>query len=217
LPLAIGFTTFTLLMTWNKGREIVTVNRGVAERSLADFVEELGARDFPVRLVPGVGVFLFRDLRSTPPALRANVEHNHVLHDQVIVVSVEIERVSHVPEAERVLSPTRILYSGATGDPLGPPADRISTLTLRFGFLDEPDVPSALRRAAEQHLIEGVPNVDQAAYFVSQTTIVPTKASGMHAWRKKFFVAMSRNAANPAEYFRLPDDQTVTMSGRIQI
>jgi KUP system potassium uptake protein len=216
LPLVIAFTLFTILMTWHKGREIVTANRSLAEGSLRDFIEGLGAQGFPVERVPGVGVFLNPNLHTAPFALRANVERNHVLHDQVIIVSVQIERVPYVPDAERVLAETSIMFSGATGDPLDYAAD-ITALTLRFGFLDEPDVPSALRLAAERHLIEGSPDVDQATYFLSRATIVPADAPGLAGWRKNLFVTMARNAANPAEYFRLPDNQTVTMSARIQL
>jgi KUP system potassium uptake protein len=216
LPLAIAVTLFTFLMTWRKGREIVTTNRRVAEGSLRDYIEALDTQDFPIRRVPGVGVFLNANLRSTPFAFRANVERNHILHDDVIIISVQIERVAHVTDLARVVAETRIMFSGATGDPLKFAAD-ISALTLRFGFLDEPDVPSALRLASERQLIECVSNVDEATYFLSDSTIVPTRAPGMAVWRKKAFVAMARNAANPAEYFRLPDNQTVRMSSRIQL
>jgi KUP system potassium uptake protein len=217
LPLAIAVTFFTLLMTWHKGRQIVTANRSSAEGPLRDFIEHLDTQDFPVSQVPGVGVFLNRNLRSTPLALRANVERNHVLPAQVIIVSVQIEQVPHVPDAERVRVEPRIMFSGATGDPLDLPVDSITGVTIRFGFLDEPDVPSALRLAAEHRSIEGTPDVDHATYFLSQITIVPTDAPGMSGWRKRLFVTMSRNAANPAEYFRLPDDQTVTTSARIEL
>ena len=216
LPLAIAFTFFTTLMTWHKGREIVTAKRSVAQGSLRDFLEELDAQRFPVQRTAGIGVFLNPNLDATPPALRANVERNNVLHDRVIIVSVRIERVPHVPDAERVLAETSTIFSGATGDPLELATD-ISALTLRFGFQDEPDVPSALRLAAERRLIEGAPDFDQATYFLSQTTLVPADAPGMAAWRKKLFVTMARNAADPAKYFRLPDDQTVTMGGRIKL
>ena len=217
LPLGIAFTVFTLLMTWNKGQTIVTARRTGAEGEMRDFIEQLDVQDFPVQQVPGVAVFLNPHLQTAPLALRANVEHNHVLHDHVIVVSVQIQRVPHVPDPERVVPEPRVLFSGATGDPLGPAAQKITPLSLRFGFLDEPDVPTALRLAAEQHLIEGDPDVDHATYFLSQITIVPTDASGMAAWRKKLFLVMARNAANPAQYFRLPDSRTVITSGRIQL
>lgn len=215
LALTVAIMVFTLLMTWHKGREIVTENRSRAEGRLADFIEQLGDRDFPVQQVPGVGVFLNQNLEATPIALRANVERNHVLHDQVIIVSIQTEHVPYVSESERVVAEAKLLFSGATGDPLDPGAERITRLTLRFGLLDQPDVPRALRLAARRQIIAG--DLEQATYFISHITIVPTEAPGMVAWRKKLFVAMARNAADPADYFRLPDDQTVVTGGRIQL
>jgi KUP system potassium uptake protein len=206
-----------MLMTWHKGRAIITAKRSQTEGEMRNFIEQLDAQDFPVQSVPGVGVFLNQDLQTAPLALRANVDHNHVLHDHVIIASVQIQRAPHVPDPERVVVEPKILFSGATGDPLGATAQRITLLTLRFGFLDEPDVPSALRLAAERHLIAGDPNIDDATYFLSQTTILPSDAPGMAAWRKKLFVAMDRNAADPVQYFRLPDTQTFTTSGRVQL
>jgi KUP system potassium uptake protein len=216
LPLAIAALIFTLLMTWRRGRAIVTANRNAAEGPLRTFVEHLGDQEFPVRPVSGTSVFLNPNPALTPLALRANVEHNHVLHDSVIIVSVRAERVPHVPEEERAVCEPQIMFSGATGDPLEF-ADRITSLTLRFGFLDAPDIPAALRVAVERQMIPGSPDLNGAFYFLSQITIVATDAPGLSPWRKKLFVAMARNAANPAEYFRLPDNQTITMSGRIDL
>jgi KUP system potassium uptake protein len=105
----IALIVFSVLMTWQRGREIVTANRSRAEGSLRDFVEELSSQELPVRQVHGVGVFLSQDLDTTPLALRANVERNHVLHDHVILVSVKIERVPHVPNSERVVAVARRL------------------------------------------------------------------------------------------------------------
>jgi KUP system potassium uptake protein len=217
LPLVIALTVFTILMTWQRGREIVSANRSRAEGSLRDFVEEIAAQDMSIRSVPGIGVFLSPNLQTTPLALRANVERNHILHDHVILVSVEIERVPHIPDGERFIPGTKILFSGATGDPLGSAAERITPITLRFGYLDEPDVPSALRLACERRLIDGGAGIDGATYFLSQITISPTDSPGLGSWTKKLFITIARNAASPAEYFRLPDDRTVTTSGRIQL
>jgi KUP system potassium uptake protein len=216
LPLAVAATLFVLLTTWRKGRNIVTANRRRAEGSMADFLEGLGTREFPVQRVPGSGIFLNPSLNTTPFALRANVERNKVLPDEVIIVSVELERVAHIPDAARCVINERILYSGATGDPLELTAD-IAYVKLRFGFRDEPDVPAALRVAVQRQLIDRLSDVDQATYFLSQTTIVPSDDPGMASWRKKLFVAMARNAANPAEYYRLPDNHTITMGWRVQL
>jgi KUP system potassium uptake protein len=206
LPLAIAFTVFTVLMTWRKGREIVTANRSREEGPLREFIDKLDARDFPIRHVPGTAVFLSSNPHTTPLALRANVEHNHVLHERVIIISIQTERVPHISGADRLVA-----------DHLGHPADGITGVTARFGFQDEPNIPATLRLAAERHLIEGAIDVDQASYFLSQITIVPTDAPGMSRWRKRLFLTMAHNAANPAQYFRLPDDRTVTMGERIHV
>jgi KUP system potassium uptake protein len=206
LPLAIAFTVFTVLMTWRKGQERVTVNRRREEGPLRDFIKHLDAADSPVQRVPGTAVFLSSHPQTTPLALRANVEHNHVLHERVIIVSIETARVPHVADAKRLRA-----------DHLGHPADGITVLTARFGFQEEPDVPATLRLAAEQNLLEGTLDVDHASYFLSQLTIVPTDTPGMSTWRKKLFLAMAHNAANPAVYFRLPDDRTVTIGERIDL
>jgi KUP system potassium uptake protein len=206
LPLAIAITVFTVLMTWRKGQERVTVNRRKAEEPLRDFIAQIDASDTPVQRVPGTAVFLSSHPQTTPLALRANVEHNHVLHERVIIVSIETARIPHVSEARRLRA-----------DHLGHPADGITVLTARFGFQDVPDVPAALRLATERNLLEGTLDVDHAAYFLSQITIVRTGAPGMSRWRKMLFLTMVHNAANPAAYFRLPDDRTVTMGERVDV
>ncbi len=206
LPLAIALVVVTVLMTWRKGRDTVTANRTREEGPLRDFVDKLDARDFPVQRVPGTAVFLNANPRTTPLALRANVEHNHVLHEKVIIISIETKRVPHVSDSDRLVS-----------DHLGHPADGITGLTARFGYQDRPNIPATLRLAVGQHLLEDTIDVDQASYFLSQMTIVRTDAPGMSSWRKKLFLTMAHNAANPARYFGLPDDRTVTMGARIDL
>jgi KUP system potassium uptake protein len=206
LPLAIAFAVFTVLMTRRKGRDIVTANRSREEGPLREFIDRLDARDFPVQRVPGTAVFLNANPQTTPLALRANVEHNHVLHKRVIIVSIETQRVPHVSNADRLVA-----------DHLGHPADGITGLTARFGFQDEPNIPDTLRLAAEQGLLEATIDVDQASYFLSQITIVPADAPGLSSWRKRLFLTMAHNAANPAGYFGLPDARTVTMGERIDL
>ncbi len=78
LPLLVAAAVSTILFTWQKGRLIVTRNREKLEGPLQEFVAKLHAKDPPVARVPGTAVFLNRDSRTTPLAMRANVEHNHV-------------------------------------------------------------------------------------------------------------------------------------------
>jgi KUP system potassium uptake protein len=205
VPLVVAGVIFTILLTWQKGREIVTRNRAAEEGHLREFVEEIHAMDPPILRVPGTAVFLNSNLETTPLALRANVEHNQMLHETVVVVAIETMKVPHVDPSERIV-----------GDDLGFTDDGISHLRLRFGFQDEPNVPDALRLAAAQGL-ESDLDLENASYFLSRITIVPTPAPGMRMWRKRLFTAISRNSANPAEYFGLPTEETVITGSQIEV
>jgi KUP system potassium uptake protein len=206
LPLAIAAALFTVLMTWRKGHEIVSVNRTREEGPLHEFIDALDSRELPVQRVPGTAVYLNSHAQTTPLALRANVEHNHALHKRVIIVSIETERVPHVYHADRL-----------TCDELGHGADGITGVTVRFGFQDAPNVPAMLKLAIRQGLLERSIDLEQASYFLSQITIVPTRARGMNPWRKRLFLTLARNAANPVVYFRLPDERTVTVGERVAL
>ncbi len=217
LPLTIALIVFTLVITWYHGRRIVDANRERTEGLLADFIEQIGGPVLPVRQVSGVGVFLSPNLRGAPLALMANVEHNQVLHDHVIIVAVKTEHVPRVEDWERIEPGTKILYSGATGEPLHPVAESITPLTVRFGFLEEQDVPAAVQLAVEQGLVQGKPDLERVTYFVSKISIRATREPDIARWRKKLYIAMSRNAADPADYFKLPNSQTMTTSGWISL
>jgi KUP system potassium uptake protein len=206
LPLAIAAIVFTILMTWRKGREIVSANRIKEEGPLQQFIDELDDRAVKIQRVPGTAVYLNSHAQTTPLALRANVEHNHVLHERVIIVSIETDKVPHVYHADRL-----------SCDELGHAADGITGVSVRFGFQDAPNVPAMLHLAVRQDLLEHSLDFQHASYFLSQITIVPTGARGMNRWRKQLFLALARNAANPVLYFRLPDERTVTVGERVAL
>jgi len=204
-PLVLALAVFTLLTTWQRGRELVTARRTEAEGPLADFVEEIRTMDPPPYRVPGTAVCLIASKERTPLALRENVEHNHVLHESVVIVSVDTARVPHVDRSERVVV-----------DELGYEDDGILHLTFRYGFQDEHNVPNALRQATA-HGLETEVDVENAIYFVSQMTIVRSDAPGMRRWRKKLFLALSRTSTSPAEYFCLPVNRIVTVGSLIEL
>jgi KUP system potassium uptake protein len=206
LPLAIAAIVFVVLMTWRRGSEIVGANRAREEGRLKDFIDGLDARHAKVVRVPGTAVYLNARPQTTPLALKANVEHNHVLHERVIIVSLQTERVPHIYHAERL-----------TCDELGHASDGLTGMTVRLGFQDAPNVPAMLKLAIRQGLLEPTLDLQDASYFLSQITIVPTRARGMNPWRKRLFLALARNSANPVVYFRLPDDRTVTMGERVPL
>jgi KUP system potassium uptake protein len=204
-PLLLGLVVFTLLITWRRGRELVTDRRADAEGRLRDFVEEMHAMEPPVFRAPGTAVFLTAGKETTPLALRENVDHNHVLHECVVIVSVETRRVPHVGRSERVVV-----------DELGYEDDGILHVTISYGFQDEQNVPRALRQAAHREL-EVALDIDNATYFISQITLVRGDGPGMTKWRKKLFLGLSRTSTSPVEFFCLPEHRIVTMGSYIEL
>ena len=204
-PLLIGIIVFTIFTTWQRGRELVTLERVREEGPLPEFIAQLHAMKPPLHRVPGTAVFLNRGKATAPLALRANVEHNEILHKEVLILSVETMPVPHITDAERLQI-----------DDLGYKDDRIIHVTARFGYMDQTNVPGLLPliRGA---IIEGPLDEDRLSYFVSRIELVQGHAPGMSRWRKHLFIATSRITADAAEYFRLPREQTVIMGARIEL
>ena len=202
-PLAVGLVIFTILMTWRRGREVVSKRREEEEGPLLDFVKGLQTRDDPPVRVPGTAIFLNAKPDTTPLAMRYNVEHNHVLHELNVVVNVESVGVPYVPDEERI-----------EVDDLAIPDDGISLVTMRFGFQDEPNVPRALRRVE----CDGVPiDIDHATYFLSRITVSAGKEKTMMRWRKRLFAGMTRNSASRWAYFDLPQERVVAFGSDIEV
>jgi KUP system potassium uptake protein len=205
LPLLIGLAVFTVMTTWQKGRELVTRQRALDEGPLQAFIDGLHAIKPPLHRVSGTAVFLNRGKATAPLALRANVEHNQVLHQHVVILAIESVPVPHVRDAERL-----------TVDALGYEDDRITHVTARFGYMDQPDVPSLLPLIRDVGLESRI-DVGRLSYFLSTIELRRGTTPGMSRWRKRLFVATSRITADAAEYFRLPRDRTVIMGSRIEL
>ena len=206
LPLLIGLAAFTALTTWQRGRQLVTELRKNDEGSLRAFVDELHERQYPVVRVPGTAVFLNRGKDTTPLAMRANVEHNHILHEHVVILSIETVPVPHVPVDERCVL-----------DDLGYRDDGITHVSARFGYMDEPNVPQVIALLRERELERRVDDDSEVSYFLSTIELRRGDAPGMSRWRKRLFVATSHITADAAEYFRLPRDRTVIMGSRVEL
>ena len=205
LPLLIGVTVFTVLTTWRRGRTLVTEQRERDEGSLRAFVDGLHARRPPLPRVPGTAVFLNRGKTTTPLAMRANVEHNHILHEHAVILSIETRPVPYVADVDRLQV-----------DDLGYTDDGITHVTAWFGYMEDPNVPAVLGQAAAAGL-ESPLEVDQASYFLSTIDLQVGDVPGMARWRKRLFVATSHITADAAEYFGLPSERTVIMGSRIQV
>jgi KUP system potassium uptake protein len=205
VPLLIGVLAFTVMTTWQRGRQVVTAERVKAEGPLRAFVDKLANHQPPLLRVPGTAVFLNRGKQTAPLALRANVEHNHVRHEHVVIMSIETLPVPRVPENERIVV-----------DDLGYTGDGITHVSARFGYMDVPDVRAALRLLKPEDT-EGEISIDDASYFLSKIELTRGTAPTMATWRKRLFIATSFITADAAEYFGLSRDRTVIMGSRIEL
>ncbi len=203
LPLLIAIVIVTVMLTWERGRRLITARRVEAEGPLQTFVEELRAR--PVPRATGTAVFPHPGKATTPLALRANTTFNNVLHEHVVIVSIQTENVPNIPPAERF-----------SFDELGYADDGISHLNIRVGFQDEPDIPAMLHNAVGM-TAEMEFDPDEAFYFLSRITIERGDHPGMATWRKRLFIGLAHNAASPATFFGLPEERTVVMGSRIDL
>ncbi len=197
-PLLVGVVLVTMMTTWRKGRQLVAERIHRGERPIETVVHEASAAD--VVRVPGVAVYMFKDSGAAPPALIANLEHNHVLHQLTLMVSVHMRDVPRVSAAERVVS--RKVGSG------------IQQVELHFGFLDDPDVPYAL----ELLVVPGQQfDPERASYFIGREVVTSTKAPGMHRARERLFVVMNRSASSAARFFSLPADRVFELGTLVEI
>ena len=205
LPLLIAVVAFTVLSTWQRGQEIVTRARTRAEGPLREFIDRLAHAQPPLVRTRGTAVFLNRGKETTPLAMRANCEHNHVLHQHTIIMAIDTLPVPRVPESER----TEI-------DDLGYGDDGIIHLTAYFGYMETPDVIGVLR-LLDPSKTEGQIDVDDASYFLSDLALKMGAEKNMAQWRKHLFIATSHITADAAGYFGLPPERTVVMGSRIEV
>ena len=199
-PLTLGAAMFTLMLTWRRGREILYERLNEGSVPLRPFLESL-FRDAPQR-VPGTAVFLTATPDATPAALLHNLNHNKVLHERVVFLTVEIRDVPWVAFEERVAC-----------ERLGHGCWRVA---VRYGFMNRPDITRALDLCGalglEFELME-------TSFFLSRQLIVPTAggAAPMARWRERMFAAMARNAGNITDYFNIPANRVIELGTRVQI
>jgi KUP system potassium uptake protein len=206
LPLTIGLLASVVMITWRRGRVIVTRNRDAEEGPLLPFLDGLAQMDPPIHRVERVAVYLNPGKLTTPLALRADVEHHGALHRKVLIVSIEPVSVPHVDDSEKF-----------EVEHLGTGLFKVIHITIRAGYRDSSNVPELLALARKRGFLERALDLEHASYFVSRITITATPDPGMRRWRKLMFIAMARNATSPIEAFGLPVDRTVAVSSQVAL
>jgi KUP system potassium uptake protein len=197
-PLVIAAVVFTLMTTWNTGRAILAER--ISERSapLEQFLERIRATP-PLR-VPGTALYLTRDPALAPHSLVQNLLHNKVLHERVVILAM------HTISTARVFDDHRVEMEALPSN--------VYRVIARHGFVEDPEVPSVLKRLATLGL-----DIDPAdtSFFLGRETLLATNRPGMAIWREKLFAALSRNSRRATKYFRLPSDRVVELGAEIEL
>ena len=197
-PIVVAIALFTLLVTWKRGRQLLMERLSPGAIPIEPFIQSVTAH--PPTRVPGTAVFLTAAAEGVPHALLHNLNHNKVLHDRIVLLTVSTIDIPHVPDEERI----EIL-------PLGSDFYRV---VVRYGFKDDPDVPRALGLAAAKGLKF---QMMETSFFLSRQTLIPKVGPGMALWQEKLFALMSRNASSATTFFKIPANRVVELGTRIEL
>ncbi len=197
-PLVVAAIVFTLMATWRTGRAILGNRLRTGSLPLNMFLKDIEANQ-PHR-VRGTAVFLSSNPNGTPLALMHNLKHNQVLHERVVILTIQTVEVPHVDHDERVeVEDLSCNFHRVIG---------------RFGFMEDPDVPQILN-ACEEKGLHFEP--EKTTFFLSRETIIAGKQPGMFMWRERLFAFMSRNAQSATAFFRIPPNRVVELGMQVEI
>ena len=196
-PLLVGGIAFTFLTTWAKGRQLMINRMNEASLPMEIFIKSAAPS---AARVPGTAVFMTSSASGVPHALLHNLKHNKVLHERVILLTVRIEDVPYVSEEKRVDQ-----HDYGSG---------FYRVVLRYGFMEEIDVPSALAQ------LKGCGpqcKMMDTSFFLARQTLLASSRPGMAIWREKLFAWMLRNAESAMEFFKLPTNRVVELGSQVEI
>jgi len=196
-PLSVAAGLFVLMTTWKRGRRLLAARLDSEKLPIASFLDSLESH--PVTRVPGTAVFMISTTGGTPVVLLHHVKHNRVLHERVILLTIETAARPYVRAAGR--SAVRDLGAG------------FWEVVAHFGFMESPDVPAALRAAA-QHGLKVDPAT--ASYYLGRETLLVGKRKGLSRWRKELFIFLARNARPASSFFGLPANRVVELGAQIE-
>ncbi len=194
-PLAMGLVSFTTLTTWRRGRQLVLAEMARQSIPMADFIETIG----DVHRVHGTAVFLTSAKEGVPAALLHNLKHNQVLHDRVVLLTVQTASTPYVNDLDRLY--VHRLSKG------------FLRVIIRYGFMEDPDVPSALKfcnRFGESF------DMMETTCYVSRETVIPRLTwLNILPWRARLFAVMSKNATSATDFFKIPTTRVVELGTQL--
>jgi KUP system potassium uptake protein len=196
-PLLVAAIVFTVLTTWATGRRLLRARLEEGTIPLPVFIKSAGGS---LHRVSGTSVFMSASADAIPSALLHNIKHNQVLHERVILLTVQVEEVPYVGADERV-----------TSEDFGEGFYRI---VLRYGFMEEPDVPRDLARIERCG-----PRFDlmRTSFFLGRQKLIAAKRPGMALWREHLFGWMMKSSESAMEFFKLPTNRVIELGSQIEI
>ncbi|CAK0743667.1 putative potassium transport system protein Kup [uncultured Gammaproteobacteria bacterium] len=203
-PITIGVITFTLQTTWKRGRELLFNRLRDDSISLESFLGRV-SNNHPIR-VPGIAVFMTGVTDHVPFALLHNWKHNKVLHETNVLLTVKTMTKPLVLESERFEA--HVLNDG------------FYKMILRYGFMEDPDVPETMNRLHEAGKFQTLGlkfNIMEASFFLGRERLVPSVRPGMALWREFLFFTMSRNASSACDFFTIPSNRVVELGTQVEL
>jgi KUP system potassium uptake protein len=198
VSLFVGGLLMTVMATWRRGARLLFDKTRKLEVPLASLVRTLEKK--PPPRVPGTAVFLTSDPESAPTALLHSLKHYKVLHEQNVILTVKSADMPKVPAEERVKM-----------EPIG---ESFTLLTIRYGFMERPNVPKALA-VARKHGWHS--DIMKTSFFLSRRTLKPAEQSGMPRWQDRLFIVLARNADDASTYFRIPTERVVEIGTQVTV
>jgi KUP system potassium uptake protein len=197
-PLAIAVCVFAVMTTWYRGRTELTRIMDAASVPEQLFLADLEATQ--PRRVHGTAVFMSSTPAGIPNVLMHHLKHNQMLHEQVVLLTIEIENVPWVDSACTI--ELRDLGNG------------LVRIVARFGFMQRPDVPKLLARCSSNDIVA---DPMATTFYLGRETLLIDDSTWFVRWRKRLFAFLARNARSPTELFNLPPNRVVELGAQIQI
>jgi KUP system potassium uptake protein len=198
LPLVVGASLIIVMLTWRRGTRILSAVTKRDEIDLSDFIAMLAKSS--VTRASGTAVFLTGHPDATPTALLHNIKHNKVLHENNVILNVVTEDMRRVPESDRIT--------------LKRLSDAFTSVTMRFGYMESPNVPQGLAACR----IYGLKfDVMSTSFFLSRRALRPASASRMPRWQDKLFIGLARSSDDASQYFHIPSGRAVEIGTQITI
>ncbi|MBD9359706.1 potassium transporter Kup [Methylomonas fluvii] len=200
LPLVVGTVFFLIMTTWIKGKELLARYLDEKRVLFEDLDERL--KDRPLVTVPGTAIYMARSVHGVPQVLLHNLEHNHVMHKKLIVLTIVTREEPYVDEAHRV----KIRMFGDSGG--------FYRVKLYFGFQEEQDVRRALQLCCHEGL-----DIDQksVSFFIGSEKLSFRRKSPMPKWRRSLFSFLTHNSSSAIEYFKIPVERVIELGIRIEL